>query len=624
VTLPEVHVGLRPDGGTVEIRRGEGMPESAWLGVRAEWGADGRDSDRRVVAPLERFMARRNSFAQRARVLRFDVRLDDAVRAVIEGAKETRLALDRNLAAPEVLSRREVTELLSRGRFKRRLRQFQARDLAHLLRLEHGANFSVPGAGKTAVAYAIYEAERTRGHIDRLLVVAPLSAFEAWEEEAVECLTDPPTPLRYTGRKIPSGSEVVLVNYQRLAASYADVAAWVRAHNTMVVLDEAHRMKRGRRGEWGNRCLDLAYLAKRRDVLTGTPAPQSAGDFVALVDYLWPGQAIRILPPDVSAPRPAADLADRVADAIRPLFSRTRKDELELPKITRKIVRVPLQGLQADIYAAIRGMYAGNLNMSSRDEREMRRLGRVTMYLLEAATNPKLLAAGSSDADPEVFRHPPLEVSAGTRLADLIETYNVHETPPKFVKLAALVKANADRQRKTLIWSNFVRNILLLREMLSGYMPVVYYGEVPAYADDAAVETRAEGIRRFRSDPRCMVLIANPAAMSEGVSLHRECHDAIYLERTFNAGQYLQSADRIHRLGLRKGQETRITFLETEETIDEVVDARVATKAERLYRMLEDPDPNTISLPDEEDYGEEMDDQDVAALFAHLRGEHVR
>ena len=45
------------------------------------------------------------------------------------------------------------------------------------------------------------------------------------------------------------------------------------------------------------------------------------------------------------------------------------------------------------------------------------------------------------------------------------------------------------------------------------------------------------------------VLLANPQAMSEGISLHLECHDAIWLDRTYNAGQYLQGIDRIHRLG---------------------------------------------------------------------------
>ena len=50
-------------------------------------------------------------------------------------------------------------------------------------------------------------------------------------------------------------------------------------------------MKRGRDGEWGTACLDLAFLADRRDILTGTPAPQHPADLRALLDFLWPGQA---------------------------------------------------------------------------------------------------------------------------------------------------------------------------------------------------------------------------------------------------------------------------------------------------------------------------------------------
>jgi hypothetical protein len=110
--------------------------------------------------------------------------------------------------------------------------------------------------------------------------------------------------------------------------------------------------------------------------------------------------------------------------------------------------------------------------------------------------------------------------------------------------------------------------------------------------------------------------------MSEGMSLHHECHDAVYLERTFNAGQYLQSVDRIHRLGLPSDVETRIVFLLTDETIDLTVDGRVRDKAARLGEMLNDPSLATIALPDDEDYGPPIDDDlDLEALFRHLRGE---
>jgi SNF2 family DNA or RNA helicase len=113
--------------------------------------------------------------------------------------------------------------------------------------------------------------------------------------------------------------------------------------------------------------------------------------------------------------------------------------------------------------------------------------------------------------------------------------------------------------------------------------------------------------------------------MSEGISLHQVCHDAIYLDRTFNAGQFLQSLDRIHRLGLDPAIDTTIYFLMTRDTIDEAVNGRVERKATNLGTMLDDPGLATMALPDDEDYGSPLDvgdDADIAVLFAHLRGDN--
>jgi SNF2 family DNA or RNA helicase len=246
------------------------------------------------------------------------------------------------------------------------------------------------------------------------------------------------------------------------------------------------------------------------------------------------------------------------------------------------------------------------------------------MYLLEAATNPGLLTAGSSGDDPRFFRHPPLPVAADSPLAELLARYAAHETPSKFVALAQLLARNRQEGRKTLVWSSFVRNLELLRGELASLGPAVVHGGVPLGAEAIGISTREQELARFREDPDCWVLLANPAALGEGISLHTVCHDAVYLERTFNAGQYLQSIDRIHRLGLAPEVETRVTFLVTPGTIDGAVAERVAKKAELMGQMLDDTDIATLSLPDEEDIGAPFDlgDRgDVEALFDHLAGD---
>ena len=52
------------------------------------------------------------------------------------------------------------------------------------------------------------------------------------------------------------------------------------------------------------------------------------------------------------------------------------------------------------------------------------------------------------------------------------------------------------------------------------------------------------------------IIVTNPATLAESVSLHKSCHDAHYLELNFNLYQYLQSRDRIHRLGLKDTDKT--------------------------------------------------------------------
>jgi len=138
-----------------------------------------------LLVPLERFLAMRNWLGQALMTYGCDAVLDDALVGMLRREDDERheVALALAGAAPP-LEPDEIAGLLGESRFQRALRPFQLRDLCLILALSHGANFSVPGAGKTSVTYAVYEAERVRGRVERLLVVAPLSAFDAWVDDA--------------------------------------------------------------------------------------------------------------------------------------------------------------------------------------------------------------------------------------------------------------------------------------------------------------------------------------------------------------------------------------------------------------------------------------------------------
>jgi SNF2 family DNA or RNA helicase len=159
------------------------------------------------------------------------------------------------------------------------------------------------------------------------------------------------------------------------------------------------------------------------------------------------------------------------------------------------------------------------------------------------------------------------------------------------------------------VWASFVRSIMTLESLLRRFQPAVVHGGTP---------DREEHLRRFREDSDCAVLISNPATLGEGISLHQVCHDAIYVDRDFQAGRFLQSLDRIHRLGLAPDTETRITVLAAQGTIDEVVALRLREKLEFMGKILDDPSVQQLGDPEDEPaLAGGMNMADLKALLEH-------
>lgn len=617
-----LHARLDRSSYTIVFSRSDEVPEDVWgaLGRNIDPARNQRYSADRVAVSIERFLARRSWLGQHLRSHRCDVDFDPDCRALLERAEieraEVARALSDEITFPDAA---EIETALASGRFIRELKTFQVRDLGKVLGVSHGANFSVPGAGKTTVALALYELLRVRGVVDRLLVVAPLSAFDAWLEESQECFEPALKTLRLSDRA--TTSEVLLVNYQRLASRLDELRDWVTAGRCHIILDEAHRMKRGRAGQWGSACLDLAHLAARRDILTGTPAPQHPRDMEALLDFLWPHQSGVVIPPGALVGQPTQDAMTALSLRLRPLFARTQKGELGLRAPRLRVELVSMRPVQKEIYESLRTRARRALS-GTPVHAQLARMGVVTAYLLQAASNPGLLAKPLAQAAASGLQWPTVPIDARSTIGEKILQYGQMEMPNKLEKLAEIVRRNSDAGRKTLVWSNFVDILIELSErVLLPHQPALIYGGVPSGNEDADYRTRERELRRFRSDDSCMVLLANPAAMSEGISLHKVCHDAVYVDRTFNAGQYLQSIDRIHRLGLAPDVETNITFLVSVDTVDEIVDRRIADKATSLAQMLSDPNLVAMSLPDDEEAGDIIEAQDLEVLFAHLGGE---
>ncbi|MBC2863548.1 DEAD/DEAH box helicase [Streptomyces mexicanus] len=499
----------------------------------------------------------------------------------------------------------EVASLLGPG-WVAGLTSFQRRDIAKLLSLRHGANFSVPGAGKTRVGLAVFHALRRTKGLERLLIVGPKSCFESWKYENQQCLSEPLSVDVYS-RDVTPAADMLIVNYERLRQDGVvnELGQWLAARPSMLILDEAHRMKRGADGTDGSACLALGPRSKHRLILTGTPAPNGVKDLENLFAFVWPGHGRQKVIQAVAG----GDLA-AASQVLRPLFTRTTKGELGLPPVSTTLRTVPMPPLHQEVYDALVGRFSAR---AAGSESDFLTLGKIIVYMLMAATSPALLAVGTTRYEPLSYRVPPLPVAEGTPLFDLMRDLPSYEMSPKYREVLAIVSRNASEGRKTLVWSTFVRSLNTLERMLSEFSPALVYGAM-ADAD------RELAISRFRQDPDCMVLLSNPGTLGEGISLHHHCHDAVYVDRDFAAGRFLQSLDRIHRLGLDPETETRITVLASEGTIDEVVDQRLSDKLKFMGSILDDPAVQQLAdLEEEPAVGGGLDQLDLQALMGHFR-----
>ena len=294
-----------------------------------------------------------------------------------------------------------------------------------------------------------------------------------------------------------------------------------------------------------------------------------------------------------------------VIDRIQPIFVRTTKGDLDLPPKTEEQVPLPMSPTQERMYNIIRDeellQLEGLRNAAS--EIRIRAIRRCYIKLLRLASNPSLLLEDISSAHPGL-------------LAELMEEGDC----PKLEWACNRARRLANEGRKTLIWSSFVNNVEVISERLHDLGAVYIHGGVDAGSEDEE-DSREWKINEFKNNPNCKVLVANPAAAGEGISLHKVCLNAIYVDRTFNAAHYLQSVDRIHRLGLEEHERPLIEILVSENSIDQVVWRRLNEKITAMLRALNDHEilPNPVDFDNHLDVGDDINDEDIQDMMGHLR-----
>ena len=476
--------------------------------------------------------------------------------------------------------------------FIRTLKPYQIPAVAHMVRIGNSANFSVPGSGKTTITLAAYSILRSRNEVNKIVIVAPRAAFMSWEDEYLGCFGESPVSVRISGpvqerkklHKAADHADLIMMSYQMVTNDKEWVARFLSENKVLLILDESHYIKRLQGGAWSTTLISLAPFAKRRIILTGTPVPNSLEDLWSQINFLWPNTDI-LGTSDSYRDRinNDNDAHNSIRVELRPLYWRIPKSKLKLK--TPKIHKIPvkMKPVQKAIYDAIAVKVLSELERVPIERQRLRNWRRArTIRLLQVASNPALLAQYSHE-----FKIPPMD-STGLSVTELIDDYTNFETPSKLEVVLDLTKEILQRGEKVLIWTSFVHNIKTLERQFADYQPRLVYGEIPKDDNEDEFHNRERMIKEFKESDEFNLLIANPSACAESVSLHKACHHAIYFDRTFNCAQFTQSLDRIHRIGLDPDEQVHYYFLMAKGTIDDVIDDRLKEKQKRMFEILED------------------------------------
>lgn len=423
---------------------------------------------------------------------------------------------------------------------------------------EWSALFDEQGLGKTKIVIDALARMMAKDEIDACLVVAPLTLLFNWEDEVRKHSHLVPVVIRGSRHKrkyqLLTGANFYIANYEALVGGSEIFTKLLKSRRMALALDEAARIKDP--DTLVTQTLHrMRSFAKRRIILTGTAVANHPIDLWAQFFFLDGGKLL-----GASFRSFAAQFDERspdYLDALRQLseqiaehsIRRLKSEVLSLPGKSFVADHVNLAGPQADIYRRCADDLLVELEALT-GEQYLKQLDNILeklLRLVQIASNPGLLDS--------TYRGP----------------------NAKFEYLDQLVPQLLGVHPKLIIWSSFVSNVEALAERYHQYGTGVIHGGTP-------IEARADLVRRFQSVDRPRILVANPGAAREGITLTR-ASAAVYVDRTFSLVDYLQSQDRIHRIG--QGRDCFIHKLIAADTVDEYVDVIIELKsavADYVYR----------------------------------------
>ena len=491
---------------------------------------------------------------------------------------------------------------------KRDLKDHQKKSFYHLYNSHCAANFSVPGSGKTAVVLAFYEKLKLESKVDAIFIIGPKNCYYSWLTEFELTLKrDPKLKIldedKIERKKVYENyliSELYACHFMTVSNDINYLQKFFFGNKFLIVIDEAHNIKKIG-GIWSNAILKLSNLCDYKVILTGTPMPNDFKDFYNYIDFLYGNNEIissyEKAQVEVFIENKEFEKASNlISQKIYPFYTRVTKKELNLSKPNfNKPHLIKMNPIENKIHQAIitkikyysKTDYQKNIDLIKKVRRaRVIRLRQTCSYVKNLIT-----------AIPEDLKRGDEKLIDDQDIKSLISSYDLKEKPAKLSKLKSIVNDLLNNNKKALIWSTHLKTIDLIKRELA-----LEKINIKSITGKTKLWEREKIKNEFNDQSSNLdIIIAIPQACSESISLHKACQNAIYYDLNYNTAEFLQSLDRIHRIGGSEDNPVYYDFLQYENSIDVKVYERVFQKADRQMQVIEQ-DNLTFSHPEDEDW----------------------
>ena len=488
----------------------------------------------------------------------------------------------------------------------RELKEHQKKSFYHLYKSKCAANFSVPGSGKTSVVLAYYEKMKLENKVDAIFIIGPKNCYYSWLTEfKINLNRDPKMQIlgpNLNDRKIVYQkilkNELFAAHFATITNDIEYLKKFFSVNRFLLVVDEAHNIKKIE-GTWSNSVLELSSYSQYKAILTGTPLPNDLRDVYNYLDFLY-GENKIISSLDKARIEIHLEKKERdeaailLREKIYPFYTRVTKQELNLSKpVFNNPILIGMNPIEKKIYDAIvtKIKYYGRKNFFDNIDLIQKICRARIIRLKQTSSYVKNLMS----AFPEEIVDDDENLLDDKNIKSLIANYDELEKPAKLIHLVSMVKSLAAQNKKVLIWSTHLLTIeLILNELKKENI------NIKKIVGKTELSTREDIKNEFNDKNSGLdVIVALPQACSESISLHKACQNAIYYDLNYNAAEFLQSLDRIHRVGGSETIPVQYDFLHYSDTVDIKIYERVFEKANRQMQVIEQ-DNFTFDLEDEE------------------------